>query len=1072
MKLNFKIQLRYLLAFMIFLCVGSVAFAQTAMVSGTVVDQENEPLPGATVLVKGSTRGVATDIDGNYSIAAKKGEVLVFSYVGMKTLEVKVDGSTLNVQLQEDFGNLDEVVVVGYGVQKKGSITGAISTVNEKELLKSPTMSMSNVIGGRVSGVATVQQTGQPGYDDASITMRGQSNIVYVIDGVRRTSADFNGIDPNEIESISVLKDASAVAVYGLDANGVFIVTTKKGNSDKTQISYTGSVGFSQNALKQDWLTGPEFAKWYNKALSLTETSDKTNGVYNPDDGRYYYQPKFTDEHIRMMNEGTNGWGNTDWYDKMYGTGFRTHHNVSATGGNNKVRFFASIGYLKEDGNLEGYGYNRYNLRSNIDAKITNNLTFELGISGRIEDRKSTAFGTDKDDFLNVPQQIVSMYPFLPETAIAADGKEYTTAAQGWTPDNNAWGAIHQSGYSKSNNSYIATNASLRYDAPFLKGLTAKFLASYDMSFGFTKYLRYPFKHMLANINDINVNTVDMPYQLVWAHQAYKDVMLNEAASKSATLSTQTSLSYDNKFGKHSISALALLETRQLKSNGLGAGGVGLDFLSLDELGKLTFVNGNGEIKQPSISGSSSESRVAGLVGRVNYNFDDKYFVEGTIRYDGSYLFGGMNKRWVALPGASFGWRISQEEFFKVDWINDLKLRFALGQTATSGLSPFQWLTTMALNKNAVIIGGSPTTFISAGGLGNPYLQWAKCMNYNGGFNVLMFQGRLALEFDVFYKHEYDLLTTATGAYPPSMGGYYYSTANGNEKDYKGVDITLSHNNNVGDFTYGIKVIYSYAYGRWLKYLADSENAPAYDRVTGTQLGARRGLIALGLFQSQEEIDNSILVDGYPVKVGYLKFLDRNGDGKIVRKGENSDVGYIAKAATPTSTGAINLTGSWKGIDIDMLWAWGLGHDVAMTGQYEGADNSGVMDHTVYTKPFYQGGNSPKYLVENSWTPENPGAYFPRLEVVPYSQNNAISCDYWYKKGDYMRLKTAQIGYTFPQKLIRRSGITRLRIYAEGYNLLTFSGLNKFNIDPESPAVNNGYYPQQRSYSFGINLSF
>ncbi|MCH5215307.1 MAG: TonB-dependent receptor [Muribaculaceae bacterium] len=1072
MKLNFKIQLRNLFTFIIFLCISSLTFAQTQMVTGSVVDPENEPLPGATVMVKGSTRGVATDLEGNYSIAAKKGEVLVFSYVGMRTHEVKISHTTINVQLIEDIGNLDELVVVGYGVQKRGNITGAISTVNDKELLKSPTMSLSNVIGGRVSGVATVQQTGQPGYDNASITVRGQSNIVYVIDGVRRTSSDFNGIDPNEIESISVLKDASAVAVYGLDANAAFIITTKKGRSDKTQISYSGSVGFTQNALQQEWLTGPEFAKWYNKALSLTETSDKNAGTYNPEDGLYYFNPKFSDDQVQMMINGTNGWGNTDWYNEMYGNGFRTHHNISATGGNDRVHFFASVGYLKEDGNLDGYGYNRYNLRGNIDAKITNNLTFDLGISGRIEDRDATAFGTGKDDFLNVPQQIVSMYPFLPKTAVWSDGKEYTTGAQGWTPDNNAWGATHDTGYSKSRLSYISANMSLKYDAPFLKGLSAKFLASYDLYYSFSKTLHYPLKHLLADINKIDINTVDMPYNLVWAYQGYNNTQLNEAANTSSTLSTQTSINYDNTFGKHTINALALLETRQLKSNGLGAGGMGLDFLSLDELGKLTFVNGNGEIKQPTISGSSSESRVAGFVGRVNYNYDDKYFVEGTIRYDGSYLFGGMNKRWVALPGASLGWRISKEEFFNVDWINDFKLRVAVGETGISGISPFQWLTTMVLNKNAVIIGGTPSTFISAGGLGNPYLQWAKCLNYNAGFNILTFQGRLGLEFDVFYKHEYDLLTTATGAYPPSMGGYYFSTANGNEKDYRGVDITLTHNNSVGDFNYGVKVVYSYAYGRWLKYMADSENAPSYDRVTGTQIGARRGLIALGLFQSQEEIDNSILVDGYPVKVGYLKYLDRNGDGKIVRNGENSDVGIIAKSAIPTSTGAIDLFGSWKGIDIDMLWGWGLGHDVAMTGQYQGADNSGTMDHTMYTKPFYQGGNAPRYLVENSWTPENRTAYFPRLETTPYSQNNAISSSYWYKKGDYIRLKTAQIGYTFPQKLIGRSGITRLRVYAEGYNLLTFSGLNKFNIDPESPAVNNGYYPQQRSYSFGINISF
>ena len=518
-KLKNSIAKCALLAIMTLLCsIG--AYAQS-VITGTVVDTDNEPLPGVSVLIKGSNKSVVTDIDGKYSISAKKGDVIIFRFIGMKQVEEKVNGSSINVTMSDDIGNLDEVVVVGYGTQRKASITGAIATVNDTELLKSPTMSMSNVVGARVSGVAAVQSTGQPGYDGASITMRGQGNIIYVIDGVRRTSSDFNNIDPNEIESISVLKDASAVAVYGLDANGAFIVTTKRGSAGKTQISYSGSAGFSENAVKQEWLDGPGFAYWYNKALTL-------NGK----------EAKFSEAQVQKMIDGVDGWGNTDWYAKMYGTGFRTHHNLSATGGNDRMSYFASIGYFKEDGNLDGYNYDRYNLRANINSKITSNLTFDLGVSGRIENRQSPAFGTGKDDFLNIPQQIVSMYPFLPMTAIADNGKEYSTGAQGWTPDNNAMGAIHESGYSRDRTAFVSANMTLRYDAPFLKGLTLKFLGGYDMSYTFTKYLRYPFQHLLANIDDINLDTDKMPYKLVDAHQGYNSIMLNEAASNSWTIIT------------------------------------------------------------------------------------------------------------------------------------------------------------------------------------------------------------------------------------------------------------------------------------------------------------------------------------------------------------------------------------------------------------------------------------------------------------------------------------------------------------------------------------------------------
>ena len=331
MKKRIKWNLRFLTSlFIAMLCVMTVS-AQN-VIKGTVSDSNGDPLPGASVQVKGSTTGTITNLEGLFSIEAKNKDVLVVSFIGMRTEEIKVNGqSSIKVTLKDDIASLDEVVVVGYGTQKRGSLTSAISTVSDKEILKAPTMSISNVVGARVAGVAAVQSSGQPGADNATLTMRGQSGIVYVIDGIRRSAADFNGLDPNEIESVSVLKDASAVAVYGLDANGVFIVTTKKGAAEKMQITYTGSYGWSQNAEQQEWLDGPGYAYWYNKAREMQ--GDK---------------PVFTKEMVQHMLNGTNGWGNTNWYDKVFGTGTRTHHNISASGGGEKVRFFTSLGYLTQ----------------------------------------------------------------------------------------------------------------------------------------------------------------------------------------------------------------------------------------------------------------------------------------------------------------------------------------------------------------------------------------------------------------------------------------------------------------------------------------------------------------------------------------------------------------------------------------------------------------------------------------------------------------------------------------------------------------------------------------------------
>lgn len=1047
----------------------TVAIAQRT-ITGTVVDTNSDPLVGVSVLVKGSAQGVTTNIDGEYSIQAKSSDILLFRYVGMTPVQVKVgDQTTINVTMEEEAGNLDEVVVVGYGTAKRSAVTSAVSTVSSAEILKAPTMTMSNIIGARVSGIAAVQTSGQPGADAASLTLRGQTGIIYVIDGIRRTSEDFNNIDPNAVESVSVLKDASAVAVYGLDANGVIIVTTKSGSAGKTQISYTGSVGWSQNAQQQKWLDGPGYAYWYNRAYALDMGLDWNRDCY----------PVFTEQNVADMRAGVNGWGNTNWYDDAWGTGFRTAHSVTASGGNERYKFFVALGYLKEDGNLDEFDFDRYNLRTNLEAKITNNLTLNVGMSGRIQDRHEPYLAADPDGYLNLPEQIIRALPFLPKT-YEQDGETLMVGSKGNSMIAAPFATMHQSGYNKYNTASFGSNVSLRYDAPFLKGLYAKFTGAYDTNFYFKKQLATPFQVWQGNFDTTTIGDESPTYTKMY-YTDPQNARLTESMNRDWALTSQTSVGYNNTFGDHTVGALALLETRETFGNSLGVTGYGLDFYNLAELSMITNTGMNGSPMYANPSGSSRRTRQAGFVLRGNYSFADKYFAEVTYRYDGSYLFGGMNKRWVSLPGVSLGWRIDREDFFKADWVQNLKLRLGYGQTATtSGLSAFQWRNTMAVAKNGVIIGGTPSSVIYPSVLGNPFLTWSKANNYNLGIDALMFNGLLGVEADVFYKYEYDKLGTTTMSPPPSMGGYYFSTANSNAVDYRGYDLTITHNNRVGEVNYGVKLIWSYALARWVRYAGDSPDRPEWQNLAGKQVGVKRGMIADGLYQSQEEIDNGP-TNAQNVRVGYIKYRDLNGDGKIVpgsNGGWGQDDGYFGKSLTPKYTGSLELFGSWKGFDIDMLWSWGLDCEVALTGQYTQAGSafSGVMDHTSYTKPFYQGGNSPAYILEGSWTPEHTNAEFPRLEIPglsqAYSNNNGYSSTLWYRNGNYMRLKTAQIGYTFPEKWIRPAGITHLRLFVEGYNLLTFSQLNKYNIDPESPSVNNGYYPQQRTFSVGLKVSF
>lgn len=1032
------------------LCCAFIVNAQIN-VRGKVVDSNKEPLTGVTVMVKGLKVGTVTDINGDFSINVPNSKsVLLVSYISYKKQEILVGNSKeLAVILAEDNELLNEVVVVGYGTQKRASVTGAVSTVSSKDILKAPTMSISNIVGARVAGISAVQSSGQPGSDEATLKVRGQDGAIYVIDGIKRTSADFNNIDPNEIESVSILKDASAVAVYGLDASGVFIVTTKRGKNEKLAISYTGSMGISQSANQQQWLDGLGYAYWYNKARKMDGDAEV-----------------FTADMVDNMRKGTNGWGNTNWYKKLVGTGFKQNHNVSATGGSDKVNFFASIGYLNEKGNIDKFNYDRLNLRSNVDAKLSRNLTFSLGIAGRVEMRESPRYSANPNDWLNVPQQIIRALPYVPET-MDLDGKTYYVSTPTASSPVNPQAAINQSGYNKSHRSYIQSTFSLKYDAPWLKGLSFKFQGAYDANFQFGKVLSLPFKAMIMNLP--NAATTNLTYYL-GSDAAGNNINLSESASKGYNFTTQSSINFDRKFGKHSFNVIVLSETRQNQSNALSASGSGLDFIALDELSMITNLTGNGQEKKPSIGGNSGEARSAGFVGRINYSFDDRYLLEASVRHDGSYLFGGMNKRWITIPGLSLGWRVNNEKWFDAQWVNNLKIRGGVGKTASSlGLSAFQWQNSMAIQNNSVVIGSASQSIVYAGTLGNPTLKWAECMNYNIGFDATLWNGLLGMEFDAFYKYEYDRISSITGAYSPSIGGYYYNSANVNELDYKGFDLTFTHNNKIGKFSYGAKLIYSFAYGRWLKYAGDAANLPDYLKLTGKQIGAKLGFISQGVFQSQDEINTSPVITGSAVLPGYVKYHDRNGDGVISYA---QDMGYVGKSSTPKHMGSFNLYGGWNGFDFDMLFSWGLGHDVALTGVYTSTGSSGVMDNTAYTKMFYHGANSPQYLAEESWTPENPNAEFPRLSLVTVSSNNAYSSTFWYRKGDYLRMKTMQIGYNFPKKWLNTIGVEGFRIYAEGYNLFTLSGLSKYNIDPESPAVNNGYYPQQRTVSLGVKMSF
>ncbi|MDR1091953.1 MAG: TonB-dependent receptor [Prevotella sp.] len=1023
--------------FSLFILLSSHSYGQN-IVKGIVVDSKGETLPGVSVIVKQSMLGTMTNVNGEYSIQAGDKDILVFSYLGMVTQEIKIDGRKLiNVTLQESSSSLDEVVVVGYGTQKKISVTGAVSQIRGDELLKAPTTGISNLLAGRVPGVIALQQSGQPGSDAASLLIRGGSTK-YVVDGIER---NFSEIDPNDIATVSVLKDASAAAVYGLDASSVIIITTKRGTVATSKINFTASYGISTNTEMLKLLDGPQFAYWYNKARVMDGNS-----------------PVFSQEHVRKMLAGEGGWGNTNWYEETFGTGTNANYNVNASGGTESIKYFVSLGYFDQKGNVKNFDYDRINLRSNIDATIAKNLTLSFDLSGRIENRMRSTWSSDPTVGSNVAQQAVRAMPFTPTEW---NGLPVATPTASSIVSPLASSSL-DAGYRRDKSNIIQTNIALNYNFPFLKGLSARFMVSYDYTDAMSKQFTIPYYVNKANFpgspdGDISYTKTQFP--------SAGDAGLTEGATRSTTITTNTSLRYENKFGLHNVSALALVETVKTDGNGFSATGFGFDILSMDEL------NENTKADRRSIGGSSAQARLAGYLGRINYDFNSKYLLELTARYDGTHWFGGKNiagKRWILTPATSLGWRISEESWFKNLSlpVDNLKLRMGIGETALSdGLRDYFFLSTLSTVKNVAVLGnGTVINGLNTSKPGNINLTWGKALQYNAGFDLNMWNGLLGVEFDVFYKYLYDMPIGINSSYPDSFGGYYYALANTGKQDHKGFELLLSHTNKIKDFSYKLELTGTYAKRRWLSY-PDAVNTPDYLKLTGKEVDALQGFVALGLYQSEEDIINSAVLPSGKPRPGDIKYLDRNGDGVITYE---QDRGYVGKSAYPDFTGGLKFYGEWRGFDISFLWQGALGRDVALTGIYPGVG----MDNSLFTKTFYHSSNTPLYLVENSWTPDNPDALFPRLSIDLPGNNNAYSSDFWYRSGDYLRLKSLQIGYNIPVKVLRTVGIGQLRVYVEGQNLLTFSELTKYNIDPEQPGVSNGYYPQQRIFAGGIKLTF
>ena len=1067
---------RNLLVALIFLMGGAALSYAQPSVRGKVTDEFGQPMPGVAVMVPGTTNGTMTDEDGNYSLSGlKKGDVLLFTSLGLGDQTFNCDGSlsNLNVTMKEDANFIEETIVVGYGVQKKSSMTSAVSAMKGDELLKAPATNVSQLIAGKLSGVSSVQESGEPGLDQASLRIRGsQYGAKYVVDGF--PVDDINDIDPYDIESISVLKDGASAAVYGLQAaNGIIIVTTKKGAAGKPKITYNATFGASMNANFPEFMDGPEFAYYYNVADMMDALA--RGDISDPKE----YTPYFTAEQVALMTNGdpTDGWDNVNYIEKVFKTGFTQKHNVTVSGGNDASKYFASFGYLGQEGNIDNFSYDRYNVRTNVESQFAKYFKFTMGLSGVFSNRQTPGLsaggsdgGSSEVGWLSIPKMTIMMHPYLPE--------KYEGMYTGVVPNNLAvcnspLPAIYESGYKKTRGIDVTANTSLTFDVPGVKGLQLKVSGAFDYGASMNKNLDTPFANKIMVYKNGGWSEYGDPRQ-----NEGTGYSLGEGTSYYQRMTGQAGISYNNTFGKHFVDLLALAELNDYKSNQHSAYAKLLPFVELPELS-------SGLPTEGPISGGSSAWRSAGYVFRARYNWDERYLAEFTGRYDGSYKFAGMRKaRWGFFPSASVAWNISKEPWMQgASFLDDLKIRGSVALLGNdSGTDPYMYMSTY-VNKYSdgskipeTIYGQYLSNNTTANptyrdnGVPNVDLTWEKQLSYNVGFDFSMWNEKLSMEVDAFYNYVFDMLTANGTDFPPSMGGYYMTYINKNAYDVRGIDVLVSHKNHFmlggKPFQYGISATLTYAKNRWIIY-PDEPNVDAIRKVVGTSLDTFYIWVADGLYTSEEEIDNSAWYGNNRPNIGDIKYVDLNGDGLINEVGDKARIG---RSNRPQLTYGLNLDFAWNGIDFNAQFTGGSLFDISLTGTYYNGND----DNTIWTQTFKEGANSPLYLVENAYSVYNPDGTFPRLTLSNtggHGGDNGLASTFWLRDGTYVRLKSAQLGYTFPRKWTEKIKVETIRFFVEGQNLFTIDGLPE-GIDPESPGVNNGYYPQQRLLMGGITLTF
>jgi TonB-linked outer membrane protein, SusC/RagA family len=999
----------------------------------------SEPLSGVSVSsVASPSLGVSTDDEGNYRISVSASDTLVFSFVGYAQQRIAVNGrSRVDVALLALDQQLDEIVVVGYGTQKRANLTGAISTIQADEIQTTTHSSLAQKLQGKVPGLQIRQNTGGPGDFNAMINIRGFGSPLYVIDGiVRDGGSEFQRLNPEDIESISVLKDASA-AVYGVNAaNGVIIVTTKRGKQGKPQFQYNVVVGM------QSPTDMPEIA---NAAQWMEMRNDAAINAGLP--------PYISKEELEKYQQGAPGYESTNWYDEtMKPWAGQQQHTLSAQGGTENVNYFSSFGFVRDGGLLksDAIGYDRYTFRTNLTAKLTNDLTASVELAGRY-DRKDGAGYSIFDILRGTISALPTNKPYL------NGNKEYPThITDGQSSNPVAIADPNISGYTQDVDKQFQSAVTLTYKVPFLEGLQLKGVASYDGNNYLNKSLTKSYKLYSYDAAADRYNAATLRHPTV----------LGNGYSDMNRVSVQIQAMYNKVLAdSHNIGATLVYEERNgwTRSSGLSRE---FQFFTNDQIDM-------GDQNNQRTSGMESQWGNRSFIGRLTYDYLSKYLLEVAARYDGSYRY-HPDRRWGLFPVVSAGWRVSEERFFKdnVSFISNFKLRGSYGLVGEDAGNPFQYVPGFSTSGGGgyEFSNGAYVSGVAAPGIVNQELTWFQSKIADIGVDLGLFDGRLNIEFDVYQRDRTGLLAVRNVSLPNTFGGSL-PQENLNSDRVRGIEFAAGYSQAIGDFRFDIGGNFNFA--RTMNvYVERGPFVNSMDRWRNGQAGRWNDVVwmydKIGQFQSEDELLNAPIQNGElgnsREMIGDFRYRDANGDGVI----DGEDVLPLAWGGNPKMFYGLTLAASWKWLDFNMLW--------------QGSGNYSVRFTHAYAETFWGDGNLPAYFYDR-WHRADP--YDPNSEWIPgeWPATRRISdigamyheSSVWRRDASYLRLKSLELGYSFDQQLLQRLGLQRMRIYANGYNLLTITDPFVKAFDPEQieGALNTGWvYPLSRSFNIGVNLTF